>query len=92
MKNSQEKQAPQLERFERLLSARMDSLERREGTVREQTHTGTERLLIHFAFQRIHNNEYLECVKCKGPIGESRLLANPTVLTCDSCEPAAAKR
>lgn len=92
MKNSQEKQAPQLEHFERLLAARLDALEKCEGAGHEQTHTGTERLLIHFAFQRIHNNEYLECVKCKGHIGESRLLANPTVLTCGSCEPAAAKR
>lgn len=92
MKNSHAKGITELDRFERLLSARLDGLERREGTGSEQTHTGTERLLIHFAFERIRKNEYQECVKCKGRIGENRLLANPTVLTCGNCEPAAEER
>jgi RNA polymerase-binding transcription factor DksA len=92
MKNSQKKEIPELERFEHLLSARLDALERRDGTDREQIDTGTERLLIYFAFERIRKNEYLECVQCKGRIGENRLLANPTVLTCTNCEPAATER
>lgn len=92
MKNLHAKGISELDRFERLLSARLDGLDRREGTGREQTHTGTERLLIHFAFERIRKNEYLECVKCKGRINENRLLTNPTVLTCDDCEPTATGR
>lgn len=91
MKKSQVPERRGLEHFERLLSERLDTLEQRAGTGNFGFHTGTERLLIHLAFDRIRKNEYLYCVKCRGDIAEGRLRADPTTLTCARCEPAPEK-
>lgn len=81
-----------LQRVQRLLLDRLDTLDKRVGTGNTQFHTGTERLLIHLAFDRIRKNEYWHCVKCGGEIAEQRMLAEPTTLTCAECEPGAAKK
>ncbi|MDW7645493.1 MAG: TraR/DksA C4-type zinc finger protein [Desulfuromonadales bacterium] len=55
-------------------------------------HTGTERLLIHLAFDRIRKDEYWSCVKCGEDITRQRMLADPTTLMCADCETGAKKR
>ncbi|MHB1398580.1 MAG: hypothetical protein ACYDAI_03305 [Trichloromonadaceae bacterium] len=87
MKTTQMREKRGLEHFERALSERLDTMERRAGTGNSGFHTGTERLLIHLAFERIRKNEYRCCVKCTGEIAEGRLRADPTTLTCAECEP-----
>lgn len=86
MKKSQVSSLRDLAPFEKLLSDRLDTLDRRVGTGNSEFHTGTERLLIHLAFDRIRKNEYWRCVKCGEDITADRMLADPTTLTCSGCE------
>jgi RNA polymerase-binding transcription factor DksA len=92
MKKAQATENRDLQQFQQLLLDRLDTLDERMGTGDTRFHSGTERLLIHLAFDRIHKNEYWHCVKCGGEIAEQRLLADPTTLTCLECEPGAAKK
>jgi len=91
MKSTQTTGIRNLEKFQKLLTDRIDALERRAGTRNADVYTGTERLLIHLAFDRIEKNEYWLCVKCGGEIAEESLLANPTTLMCLACETGSVK-
>lgn len=75
-----------------MLSDRLDALDCRTGSGTTCNHAGTERLLIHLAFDRIHKNEYWDCVKCGEDIPQERMLADPTTLTCAACETGTKKR
>lgn len=70
--------------FKRLLSARLEAMER---GIKVYPYQGSEMLRIRFTFDRIRTNTHLVCIKCNGAIAEKRLLANPTALTCGACEP-----
>lgn len=73
--------------FERLRCDRLESMPKWAETDEAHFHEGTERLLINFAFDRIHEGDYWYCVKCGKDIPEKRLLADPTTLLCTKCTP-----
>jgi hypothetical protein len=70
MSKAQTSEPRKTEPFERLLSERLDRLNQRCGSTDPESHVGTERLFIHLAFDRIHKNEYWDCVKRGGNIGD----------------------
>ncbi|MDT8440709.1 MAG: hypothetical protein RQ723_03495 [Desulfuromonadales bacterium] len=72
------------EHFKKVLSARLDAIKRGAGG---HSHQGSEMLRLRFSFDRLRTDTHLVCIKCKKAITEKRLLANPTVLTCGTCEP-----
>jgi hypothetical protein len=91
MRKAQTSEPRNTQYFERLLLERLDAMERRIGSDDPDFHVGTERLFIHLAFDRISKNEYWDCVKCGGNIGDQRLRGNPTTLTCAKCDTGAAR-
>ncbi|MHB1398578.1 MAG: hypothetical protein ACYDAI_03315 [Trichloromonadaceae bacterium] len=84
MKDTQRFEKPDLEFYHELLLQRFGTLRRQMTSAQSKA----EEDLIELALNRIGWGNYRSCLECGADIGDERLLADPTSMTCGKCTSA----